>query len=259
MSFARLGLVVLLLSGCFMGVAHAQSLPDSGDDSDDNYVRPPPRDYGAGYQIIMFHQYQEHAPGAGDNENGQQPITLEKTYPLIANPRPPDAKAFNTKMQQMAAKWWTGPQNNTTASDPDTNLTLDCEPVGLTPPRDVDVSTPSGYSMVPGVISAVCENYTFILGFPHGEGSYWGFNWVVNQRRELRASDIFDMKAGWLHALTVAANADRGVGFNGVQYPLDFSDTSHWVVTAVGLGLTYRDSAFTGFLEGGEGTFCLIP
>ena len=255
MGLVRLGLAVLLLSGCFLGTAHAQW--DDSAQQDESQL--PPTDYGAGYKLVVFHQHQEHVPGAGDDKNGQSPITLDKTYPLIASPLTAEARAFNSKIQQMSAKWWPGPHDNSTRSDPDTHFKQDCEPVGLAPPPEVEALSLTGHQMLPGVISAACETYSFTIGYPHGEGNYWGFNWLMEQRREIQASDVFDMKTAWLKALTVAANAGRNVGFNGVQYPLDFSDTTHWVVTAQGLGLIYRDSAFLGFLEGGGGTFYLIP
>jgi hypothetical protein len=213
----------------------------------------PPTDYGAGYKIVIFHQIQEHPPGAGDDQSNQGPIKLDTTYPLVASPLTREAKAFNTKMRQVVAKWWNGPQDNSTASDPDTDYSLDCEPVGLAPP--VDSKLPSDLQMVPGVISVACGNYSYGLGAAHGGGENWGFNWLVHQEREVRASDIFDMKTDWLRALTAAAEADRRS--TGAQHyaDLDFSDTSHWVVTAGGLGLTYSWAEFGGFEDGGAGMY----
>jgi len=218
----------------------------------------PPTDYGAGYKIVVFQKLREHPPGPEDDQYGQGPIKLGITYPLIASPLTQEAKAYNAKMEQMVVKWWNGPPDNTTASDPDANVWLDCQPVGLDPP--VDSRLPAGLHMVPGVISAACDHYVFFLGAAHGGGTNWGFNWLVQKRRQLQASDIFNMKTGWLLALSTAANADRsGVGQNSyADHTLDFSDTSHWVVTSGGLGLTYSWREFGGFEAGGAGMYDVI-
>ena len=255
MGLVRLGLVVLLSTVWSMGVAHAQM----DDRTQVAESQLPPTDYGAGYKIIIFHQRLEHPPGLGDDQFKQGPITLDSTYPLIASPLTADAKKFNAEMHQLAGKWQSGQQYNTTDLDSDFDVTSDCEPVGLSPPPDVDGIIPSGLRMVPGVVSDACEVYSYMLGAAHGGGDYWGFNWLLHARRVMRASDIFDVRTKWLEALTKKVNADRSAGFNGVQFPLDVSDTTHWIVTTEGLGLTYPDSYFSGFEEGGEGMYDLIP
>ena len=255
MSFTTLGLVVLLLSGCFLGAAYAQV--DDSAQVDESQL--PPTDYGAGYKIVILHQQQEHDPGPGDDDAGQGPIKLDKTYPLIANPLSQEAKAFNAKMQYMAAKWWgnmDAPHDNTTASDPNTDYSLDCKPAGL--PAPVDAPSPSGEQMLPGVISVACGNYVFTLGAAHGGGENWGFNWLVHEKRELKASDVFSTRTRWLDALTAVVNAGR-LAFNPGAQKLDFSDTSHWVVETAGLGLTYSMAEFSGAEDGGMGTFDLVP
>jgi hypothetical protein len=249
-----LGGLALVMSS--PSLAHAELFDDSTQTAESKLS---PTDYGAGYKVVIFHQHQEHAPGPGDDQYKQGPIELNTTFPLIASPTSSEAKAFNSNMKKMAAKWWGWPLENTTESDPDGDSTNDCEPVGLSLPPDVDASEPSGLKMLPGVISTACESYGYLLGAAHGGGSYWGFNWLMNQRREVRASDIFDMKTNWLRALTDAANADRSPGASGTIEPLDFSDISHWVVTSKGLGLTYPDGYFEGFEEGGDGMFDVIP
>jgi hypothetical protein len=40
---------------------------------------------------------------------------------------------------------------------------------------------------------------------------------------------------------------------------LDFSDTTHWVISSQGLGIIYSYSEFSGFESGGMGTLDFIP
>ncbi len=208
-------------------------------------------------------QHQEHPLGPGADTRSGSTIHLDRTYPLIASPPTPDTQAFNNEMQRRAAQWWAAmdaPKDNSTAADPDTDYELDCEPVGLPPP--INFPPPAGARMLPGLVSMVCRNDVFWRGAAHGAygfGEYWGFNWLLHQGREVLASDIFDMKTGWLRALTTATNLDRSAGASGVVEPLDFSDTSHWVVTSGGLGLTYSASDFNGIEEGGDGKYVVIP
>ncbi len=219
----------------------------------------PATDYGAGYKIIIFHRHQEHPPAPNSDLDGQGPIKLDLTYPIIASPHTPGAELFNAAMKRMSATWWEAigaPKDNKTASDPDTDISLNCEPVGLPPP--VDGNTPPNAQMLPGVISVACGYYMYGHGYAHGAGDNWGLNWIVLKRRALRASDIFNVKTNWLTALTDLVDADRGSPPENLR-TLDFSDTSHWVVSSVGLGFTYSDAAFANVEDGGMGTIDFIP
>lgn len=114
--------------------------------------------------------------------------------------------------------------------------------------------------MLPGVISMSCLGGVEPREAAHGEGSYSGFNWLVSQRRPIRASDVFTPNSGWLKALTALVNTDRQAEPAAPWiHALDFADTRHWVVGADGLGLAYSDAEFSGFEEGGEGGVDLIP
>lgn len=258
MGFVRLGLAVLLLSGCFLGVAHAQM--DDSAQVDESQL--PSTDYGAGYKIIIFHQHQEHAPGSGDDQSGQGPITLDKTYPVIASAFTQDAQAYNDYINWTISRWWSdidGPLNNTVVADSDTDISLDCEPVGLPPP--IDVRTPAGAVMLPGVIAMSCGANQYQLGAAHGGGTYWGFNWLLAEHRPIGPLDVFTPNSGWLKALASLVNADRNANDNGASplSKLDFADSHHWVLRSDGLGLTYSDGDFENCECGGDGTLDVIP
>jgi hypothetical protein len=126
----------------FLAVHSAQAQTDSNI--------PPPTDYGAGYEMVIVTQHQQHALGAGIDTGWGDAIKLGKTYPLISSPLTPDAKAFNAEIDKMLPEWWNGPADNTTQSDPDTDLTLVCEPAGEDPP--VDGNIPDTGGMLPGVM-----------------------------------------------------------------------------------------------------------
>jgi hypothetical protein len=241
--------ITLLLPLSFMSVAQAQSA--ASPDNHSNAMSP--RDYGAGYQIVVFTQHDEHAAIAG------RPVKLDRKYPVIVSKLTPEAKAFNANMQQRAATWWAGmkaPKDNKTASDPNTDYSLDCEPVGAQP-RMGDYIVQPDERMLPGVISVTCGSYVFPHNVGHGGGKYWGFNWLVREGREVKPSDIFNMKTHWLAALTALADADRA-GHAPWAGKMDFSNTSHWVVETKGLGLAYSMAEFTGYIDGGSGDFDLI-
>ena len=216
-------------------------------------------DYGAGYEMVFVVQHQEHPLGPGVDPEWGDAIKLDKTYPLISSPLTPDAKAFNAEIGKMLPKWWNGPKDNKVQSDPDTNLTLDCEPTGEDPP--VDGKFPDAGGMLPGVISIACMNYGYEHGAAHGGGVYWGFNWLVHAQRTVEPSDIFTPRTPWLKTLTALVNADRNAD-GPPPFPLeklDFSDTRNWVVASNGLGFIYSTADFFGFEDGGQGAFDLIP
>jgi hypothetical protein len=216
--------------------AHAQS-----DES-----KLPPTDYGAGYKLIVLNQSQESPPDANADPIDHAPDKFERTFPVISAPTTAETKAFDAAMLKMIA-------SNGNGGTEDSDLSIDCEPVGLAAP--VDSRVPTGLAMIPGVISAACRSYLYLHGAPHGYGSNWGFNWLVFQRREIRASDIFDTKTGWLAALNKSAKADQSAAGQtaGSSDPLNLADTSHWVVTTGGLGITYSWSEFAGEEDGGAG------
>ena len=219
----RLGLFVSILA-LSLTIQAAYGQVDDGWDSSD------PTDYGAGYKIIMF-------------------SSQGTSYPLIDSPLTSGARTYNAQVQRM----W-GTSDNTTGSG-----SLDCEPIGL--PLPVDSKYPDNLKMLPGVISMACLSYVNVPGAAHGFGASSGFNWQINQSHEVHAGDVFDVKTHWLNALTIMANADRdALGTNSsVLSPLDFSNTSHWVIAAQGFGLTYSAADFTGFTDGGSGVIAFIP
>ena len=234
-------------------------LPGAGQ-AQTNENKLPPTDYGAGYKIVIIHQHQKHTPGPEDDPFGNGPIKLDRTYPLIASPPTPDTQAFDTEMQRRAAQWWAAmdaPKDNSTAADPVTDYSLDCEPVGLPPPADSP--SPDNARMLPGVISMACGTYVYPHGAGHGGGEYWGFNWIVSAHRDITASDVFAPNTSWRAALTAAANAIRPAAPSWGLQKLDFTDPSHWVLERGGLGLSYSYWQFAGYIDGGCGYFALIP
>ncbi len=221
---------------------------------------PPSTDYGAGYEMVMVTQDQQHALGSGVDPSWGSTIKLDKTYPLISSPLTPDAKAFNAEIDKILPEWWNGPTDNKVQSDPDTDITLDCEPAGEDPP--VDGKFPDAGGMLPGVISVACMNYSYMHGAPHGGGTFWGFNWLVHERRRVKADDIFAPHTQWLKAFAALLNADQNA--NGPPaFPVDgsseFGDPSHWVVAINGLGFIDSCAGLYGFDDGGQGAFVLIP
>ena len=216
-------------------------------------------DDGAGYKIVIIEQQQNHPLGAGVDTGFGDAVEFSKTYPLIASPLTQDANAFNAKIRTMLPKWWNGPSDNTQKSDPDTDITLVCQPTGEPPP--VDGKSPDAGGMLPGVISMACMNDRYRHGALHGGGRYWGFNWLVDARRRLKASDVFAPGTAWKTPLAALLDADRNA--NGTPAvplrPLNVADPGHWVVARNGLGFIYAYAEFFGAEDGGAGAFDLIP
>ena len=209
--------------------------------------------------MVIVTQNQQHALEPGADTGWGNAIKLDKTYPLISAPLTPDAKAFNAEIHKILPEWWNGPADNTTQSDPDTDITLDCEPVGVPLPVD---SVSDGLKMLPGVISIACMDYRYPHGAAHGDGAYWGFNWLVHERRRVTVADVFAPHTPWLKALAALLSADQNA--NGAPAVLvegadAFADTSHWVVTRNGLGFIDQYASFYGYVDGGCGAFDLIP
>jgi hypothetical protein len=257
MGLVRLGLAVLMLSGCFAGVARAQT-----DES-----KLPPTDYGAGHPVIMFNHTQAHPLGAGVDTGEGNAITLTEAYPLMAQPLTPDAQAYNAYSSGMMSRWWRdigGPKDNSVAADPDTDYTIDCEATGPNVPI-VDNQLPSTPEMLPGVISMVCIGSSV----PHMQSPsdgrismagvlWWGANWLVAQHRPVKASDIFIANSGWLKAATAIADADRDTTRGPLQ-KLDYADSHRWVLTNEGLGFAFRQCEFNNFCFNDEGYLEVIP
>lgn len=209
--------------------------------------------------MAIVTQHQQHALGPGVDTEWGNAIKLHKTYPLISSPLTPGAKAYNTEIHKMLPEWWNGPEDNTTKSDPDTDITLDCEPTGNNLPVDGQSLNPGG--MLPGIVSIGCMNYGYMHGAIHGGGVYWGFNWLVHAQRTVEPSDIFAPHSLWLQHLTALVNADRNANGPPAFPPekLALSDTTHWVVARNGLGFIYSYAELFGYQDGGSGGFVLIP
>jgi hypothetical protein len=259
MGSAKLGLMALILSACFIGTAYAQDAADSDDAS----YNTAPQDYGAGYQMIVIHQHKEHPIGPDVDPGWGPVIKLDKAYPVISSPLTADAKFYNADIGALMPRWWRGvdgPPNNSLAADSAWDISLDCEPVGQQLP--VDGPVPANAVMLPGVISISCGSYNYMHGAAHGGGFYWGFNWLVAQHRPIKPLDIFAPNSGWLEALTALVDASRNAGNNmpGMKLAkLDFADTHHWVLMTAGLGLTYAHTEFGNCECGGEGMLYVIP
>lgn len=222
-----------------------------------------PTDYGAGYKLVMINQHQEYAPGP-NSDPGFGDIKLSRQYPSIVPPLTPDAQAYNNYIKALIMRWWhdTGsPLNNSVEADPDTDRALACEPVGE-PIEEGAFSAPAGMRMLPNVISMTCGFIYYIHGLPHARGIFWGFNWLVSQRRPIRPLDVFRPDSGWLRALTMLVNADRSAGDNNSDIPLaklDYADSHRWVLTNFGLGLSYSAEEFENCVCGGLPAFDVIP
>jgi hypothetical protein len=255
MGLVRFGLVILLLSGCFLGAADAQAPSDSG-----KQVADTPRDYGAGYKIVMVSQHQEHAVQKSDlleDSDHPGPVQLQLYYPLIAAPLTPAAIAYNAEMKGLIARWWKdigGPKDNSQTADPNTDYWISCTPGagignGEGPPFE---------RMLPGVISMSCSASAFPHDSNYSGGLFWGFNWLVAQRRPITPGDIFTPNSVWLKALTALVNTDRGGDLPSYAPKLDYADRHRWVIGADGLGLNYSANDFVGQSQGGAGSVDLI-
>ena len=256
MGFVRLGLMVLLLSGCFVAVAHAQF--DDSTEVDDAQL--PPADYGAGYKMIMVHQHQEHAPGPGADPFGEGQITLDLLFPVIADPRTAEAKNYNTAIRQIIHQWWKtigGPKDNSQSADPGTGYNLNCVPVG----EPEAYGQPPADQMLPGVISMSCVAAADLLASGTANGGLaWGYNWLLAQHRPIQPDDIFAPNSGWLKALTLLLDADRKrFGLAPWATKLDAADRHHWFLGSAGLGFAYSNSEFSGYASPCEGCFDVIP
>ena len=249
----RFCLFVLTLTG--LSVARAATAQTASNNSSKDSTAT---DFGAGYEIIMHRQEYDHDPPPPFG-TGEGPIQMIQIYPLIIAPLTPDGKAFNAEVSEMAENWWYDSIRGQIApAILNTDITLDCEPIGRPPPVD-DGS--QNRKMLPGIISAACESYLYPHGAAHGDGTYWGFNWIVKERRIVTPRDVFDVHSKWLETLSKAANAERApdVPPSFPLQKLDFANTRHWVLTANGLGLIYSTREFSGFVEGGVGVLAVIP
>jgi hypothetical protein len=211
-----------------------------------------------GYTISEYIRHREHNDPS-DPYSNYGPVILDQTIPLIESPSSYLARTYNVALLRLAAKWWItlgGPPDNLASSDPSTDVWLDCEAVGFQPPVDNYTAKPDD-EMLPNVISASCGIYRNVHGGAHGGGIYWGFNWILNQGREIRASDVFRTNSNWQSALTTALYPAGVTLADGMKVP-DLSNTAHWVLETKGLGLTYSMNEFSGTEDGGLGAFALV-
>lgn len=213
--------------------------------------------------MILVRNSGEHSPGpAGDSQGagGGGLIKLNVIYPVVISPLTNEIKTYNNTIIGLIPRWWndiSGPSDNSQAADPDADHTLSCSPGGGAEANG-RWGAQQQEMMLPGVISMTCVGVEYYHGGRSPYSVEWGYNWLVSQQRQIKPTDVFIANSGWLKALTALLNAERQ---NAAPWDktIDVADRHHWVLGANGLGFAYSAEEFTGYADGGDVDFTVIP
>lgn len=220
-----------------------------------------PIDSGAGYKMVIAKfggpPFASAVP-VHSGPKGPEILSPNLEYPLIISPLTPGAKAYNVMIERMALRWWAdigAPADISSYTTPGMGFQLNCTPGGAVLNNDGSLS--GEQPMLPGVISLMCFAYQ-CNGNQWVKSSESGYNWIMAQRRTIRASDVFRKNSGWLKALTTLTNTQRANTHPEIFlppgapipklliFPLDLANTRHWLLTRAGLGLVFNEIDFVG-------------
>jgi uncharacterized protein YecT (DUF1311 family) len=102
-------------------------------------------------------------------------------------------------------------------------------------------------------ISLQHSYYSYAHGTPHGFQSTTSFCWLLEAKRKLEASDLFDNKTGWRKKLTALAHPKlkKQLVANGVTYEVEPStlmeivtSSDAWMILKDGLGIQFNEWSF---------------
>jgi uncharacterized protein len=118
-------------------------------------------------------------------------IARDLIYPQIENPRDENEKSFNYLISKKAIS---NLGNPTCSATDDTDCESDCV--------DVDAKFTINFNSK-RLISYQRETYWYGHGAAHGYTSIESSHWLLGDKRELQAADLFDNKTDWRKKLTV--------------------------------------------------------
>jgi uncharacterized protein len=105
------------------------------------------------------------------------------------------------------------------------------------------------------LISFQGQLYWYTQGLPHGLGGRFFFNWLLEPKRELKASDLFNDKTDWRNKLTelvaqkvkeqeAADEATYEIGPDGLEAMVTSPD--EWEISKEGLGFRFIEQDWRG-------------
>jgi hypothetical protein len=162
-------------------------------------------------------------------------IKQEVTYPQIENPRDENEKIWNNLISKKASDDLENPTCGPTGCE------SDCVDIDAT----ITISFNSKY-----LISCRDEQWWHGHGAAHGYTNGAIFNWLLEAKRELQASDLFDDKTDWrikLAALVSQKLKEQGVAdkksyeINPTYLMNDVTFPGQWVISSDGLGIQFGE------------------
>jgi hypothetical protein len=167
-------------------------------------------------------------------------LLVEKilTYPQIENPRTENEKFWNNLISKKAIDEFSSGEIQDSDAGPD------CE------------NQDNGYGIFfssKQFISCRGANYYIDQGAAHGYWSFTSFNWLLEAKRELQVSDLFDNKTEWQNKIvalvTEKLKKNEEEYFGNTDYDINPSmimnivtSSKRWVISKEGLDIQFQQN-----------------